>query len=104
MNHDRIMGSPWIPMYQYDRIMGYAMENNAIIPTAGSQGYTLLRALFDGEKLTVAAALEKYGVYALSQRMGELSRTGWPIQKQDVIVGSGKRVKQYWLDAQLAPR
>lgn len=83
----------------HDRIMSYAQNHNAIIPRRGSQCETLLAAMFDGEKLTVKVALEKYGVYALSQRAGSLIRDGWPVQKQDVIVGSGKRVKQYWLDA-----
>lgn len=81
----------------HDRIMSYAQEHQAIIPGRASQCEILLQALFDGERLTVKTALEKYGVYALSQRMGELIRTGWPIQKQDVIVGSGKRVKEYFL-------
>ena len=83
----------------HDRIMNYARDNKAIIPAQGSQCHTLLTALFDGERLTVAEALSKYGCYALSQRMGDLSRQGWPIQKQDVIVKSGKRVKRYWLEA-----
>jgi len=87
----------FLPNYRYDRIMGYAMEHNAIIPAQGSQGYTLLTALFNGEKLTVSAALEKYGCYALSQRMGELSRNGWPIKKQDKKLLNGKRVKEYSL-------
>lgn len=83
----------------HDRIMNYAKEHKAIIPRQGSQCHSLLAAMFDGEKLTVAEALRKYGVYALSQRIGNLIRDGWPVQKQDVIVGSGKRVKMYWLEA-----
>lgn len=99
MNHDRIAGNTWVPMYQYDRIMAYAMEHNAIIPTQDSQCYTLLKALFDGEKLTVAEALSKYGCYTLSQRMGDLRFTGWPVKSEWVKVGSGKKIKRYWLEA-----
>lgn len=43
---------------------------------------TLLEALERGERLTVGEALNRYGCYALSQRMGELRAMGWPIRDQ----------------------
>jgi hypothetical protein len=95
MNQSAVVN--FTPQYRYDRIMGYAAENNAIIPAQGSQSHILLTALFDGEKLTVSYALEKYGVYALSQRMGELIRFGWPVKKVWKTVRSGKRVMEYFL-------
>ena len=64
-------------------------------PTAGTQCYELLAALQRGERLTVAEALTRYGIYALSQRAGELRRAGWPVISEMVKVESGKRVAQY---------
>ena len=61
------------------------------------QLWTLLEALRRGERLTVAVALERYDVYALSQRMGQLRRFGWPVQSEFTELPSGKNVKQYWL-------
>lgn len=49
-------------------------------------------AMKQGERLTVGKALNEYGVYALSQRVGELKKDGWPIQSK--FVG---KVKEYWL-------
>ena len=71
----------------------YGWENVAQVPQRGTQAYELLMAMQFGVRLTVAKALTEYGVYALSQRMGELRRQGWPIQSR--FVG---RVKEYWLD------
>ncbi len=31
--------------------------------------------------------------------MGDLRFTGWPVKDEWVKVGSGKKVKQYWLEA-----
>lgn len=60
-----------------------------------TQCETLLAALRRGESLTVADALTFYGVYALSQRMGELKRAGHPIKAERVSVGNGKNVARY---------
>lgn len=57
----------------------------------------LADALDAGERLTVAVALEKYGVYALSQRMGELSRAwGYPVESRTIKTPSGKHVSEYF--------
>ena len=63
------------------------------VPEKGTQCYELLMAMQFGVRLTGAKALNEYGVYALSQRMGDLRRQGWPIQSK--FVG---KVKEYWLD------
>ena len=56
-----------------------------------------LRAAFDrGERLTVASALAQYGIYALSQRCGELARDGYPLESQSIPLPSRKRVKEYY--------
>lgn len=64
------------------------------IPDRGTQCYELLMALQQGVHLTVAKALMEHGVYALSQRMGDLRREyGWPIKSRF----AGK-CKEYWLE------
>ena len=65
--------------------------------TSQTQLWTLLEALRRNERLTVMVALQKYGCYALSQRIGELKGLGWPIHSRMVNVGNGKSVAEYWL-------
>lgn len=65
------------------------------VPSKGTQLHTLLLALQRGEILTVSVALREYGVYALSQRMGDLRRSGWPVESAMVEVKPGTRVAQY---------
>ena len=67
------------------------------VPAPDTQCGALLRAFQRGEKLTVAEALSRYGVYALSQRCGELKRAGWPVRSRMVEVASGARVAEYWM-------
>lgn len=55
----------------------------------------LADALDRGERLTVAVALEKYGIYALSQRCGELAKW-YPVESRTVSLPSGKHVSEYF--------
>ena len=48
-----------------------------------------------GEVLTVLTALQRYGVYALSQRCGELVRAGYPVTIRSIKTPSGKWVGEY---------
>lgn len=69
------------------------------IPPKGSQCYELLMAMQQGARLTVKLALERHGVYALSQRIGELKREyGWPIRSRTIEVGPRSHVSEYWLE------
>jgi hypothetical protein len=52
-------------------------------PKVGTQAHMLLMAFYRGERLSVLTAIQKYGVYALSQRCGELKRLGWPDLEPD---------------------
>jgi hypothetical protein len=61
-----------------------------------SQVEQLAQAFDAGERLTVATALAKYGIYALSQRCGELWRSGYPVESQTVALPNGKRVSEYF--------
>ena len=67
------------------------------IPHKGSMTWELLMALKRGERLTPIEALNKYACFSLSQRMGELKRSGWPICSETVEVNSGKKVSRYWM-------
>ena len=57
---------------------------------------TLADAFDRGESLTVSRALTEYGVYALSQRCGELWRHGYPVESRTIKTASGKHVSEYF--------
>jgi hypothetical protein len=68
------------------------------VEVTDSQHYTLINHfLTTGEYLTVLTAIRAYGIYALSQRVGELKRMGFPIQDQWTVLKNGKRVKAYYI-------
>ncbi len=67
------------------------------VPARGTQGYEILTYLQSGKTLTVAKALTELGVYALSQRIGELKRGGWPILSRTIETAGGARVSEYWM-------
>ena len=67
------------------------------VPEPTTQCGALLRAFERGERLTVAEALTRYGVYALSQRCGELVRQGWPVESEWFVAESGAKVKRYFM-------
>ena len=67
-------------------------------PTTGvkmTQPEILADALDRGEALTVLTALQKYGIYALSQRIGELKAIGYPVESRTIKTPTGKRVSEY---------
>lgn len=74
------------------------LEPRCKVPEKGGQLYELLTALKSGKKLTVARALTEHACYALSQRMGDLRKLGWPIQSKFITTAGGASVKEYWLD------
>ena len=53
------------------------------------------RHFAQGGTLTVAEALHLFGVYALSQRCGELRKMQRPLVADTVTTETGKRVKRY---------
>ena len=67
------------------------------VPARGTQGYEILAYLQNGGRLTVAKALLELGVYALSQRIGELKRAGWPIASRTIETDGGARVSEYFM-------
>lgn len=55
-----------------------------------------LKAAFErGESFTVGEALGRHGIYALSQRVGELKRSGYPIVVDMETTSTGKRIARY---------
>ena len=57
----------------------------------------ILAALKRGAKITPLTAVDRFQCLALSQRMGELRRQGYPIQVTMIRTKTGKRVAQYSL-------
>lgn len=57
----------------------------------------ILWYLRDGNTLTVLEAIQRFGVYALSQRIGELKKQGHNIVSEMTTLPSGKRVAKYRL-------
>lgn len=55
----------------------------------------LLSQLESGKRLTPLISAFEFGVMALSQRMGELDRAGYPIKREWVKLPSGKKVMGY---------
>ena len=64
----------------------------------------ILTALKRGETLTVLDALRRFGVYALSQRIGELKRDGHPIKSAPhswtTEFGEHKTISKYWIETE----
>lgn len=69
------------------------------VPERGTQCRELLEAMKNGKRLTVAVALSEHGCYALSQRVGELKRMGWPILSRTITTAGGARISEYWMEA-----
>lgn len=84
------------------KLLEVAMTQLDLLPvyprSSQAQLWTLLEALRRGERLTVLTALDRYKVFACSQRMTELRKLGWPISSKMVEVESGKHVAQYTLE------
>ena len=57
----------------------------------------LLKHLEAGHAITPLVSAVELGVMALSQRMGELRRAGYPVAAEMVKLPSGKRVARYSL-------
>lgn len=75
-----------------------ALEPRCKVPERGTQCYEILMFLQSGGRLTVAKALTELGVYALSQRVGDLKRRyGWPVQSVNKKVGVNVWVSEYFL-------
>ena len=56
----------------------------------------MLADAFDrGEHLTVLTALERYGIFALSQRCGQLAKW-YPVESRTITLPNGKRVSEYF--------
>ena len=74
-------------------------DADLVHPNAGTQRHLLLEVFSRGESLTVAEALYKHGIYALSQRVGELKREGWQIRSRTVTTPGGARISRYWMES-----
>jgi hypothetical protein len=63
-----------------------------------SQATRILNHFLAGGSLTPLESLNLYGVMALSQRVGELKRLGYPILTETIALPSHKHVARYSWD------
>ena len=70
-------------------------DTTMTITTTTSQRDQILADLKRGAKITGMDALKNYGCWALPQRIHELKRAGYPIERRMVNVGQGKHVAEY---------
>lgn len=56
----------------------------------------LAEALDRGERLTMLTAINQYGIGALSQRIGDLKRSGYPVDSRTITTPTGKHVSEYF--------
>ena len=61
-----------------------------------NQKEKIINYLMTRGPLTVLEAMQYLRVYALSQRIGELIREGFNIEKEMITVDSGKRIARYY--------
>jgi len=80
------------------------LEPSVRIPPKGSQTYRLLLAMRNGQRLTVAKALNEHGCYALSQRCTDLRRMGWPVLSRTIKVGRRSWVSEYYMEPENVSR
>ena len=63
-----------------------------------SQCTQILTALINGKRITPIEALYQFGCMRLASRISELKKLGWNIEKETVLLSSGKRIARYYLD------
>ena len=66
------------------------------LPTA-PKTLAILRWMQTDNPITVAFALQRLGVYALSQEIGRLKKLGWKIDSEFIKTSGGAHVKRYRL-------
>ena len=69
------------------------------LPTS-HQCVVLLAGLVAGNRYTVASAISSLGIYALSQRCGDLRRLGWQVKDEWRETAAGARIKEYFIPRQ----
>lgn len=75
-----------------------SMENiNPNEKTSQTQNSKILKALLNGERLTQLDAYTRFNCTRLGARIYDLKQRGHKIEKQMVVVASGKRVAEYRL-------
>lgn len=74
------------------------MEGDCGAGASVTQVEILADAFDRGERLTVLTAIQKYGIYALSQRCGELGKW-YPVESVTIETPTGKHVSEYFKGA-----
>ncbi len=71
--------------------------NNPNQAQAISQSQAILELLLSGFKITVLDGYKHLDCIAVSQRISNLKRDGFPIKDQWIRTNTGKLIKQYYL-------
>ncbi|MHB8391899.1 MAG: helix-turn-helix domain-containing protein [Acidobacteriaceae bacterium] len=68
-------------------------------PRAGSQERMVLDTMLLGSRLTHLEALDRFGIWSLSQRCTRLrQKYHWPVRSRMIVTPSRKRVALYWIE------
>ena len=62
-----------------------------------TQSEMILAALESGRRLTPLDALREFGCLRLGARVWDMRRDGHNVQREMVMISTGKRVARYWL-------
>ena len=73
-----------------------ATKPRCVVPDESTGCGRLLRALQRGMRPTIVTAGPELGIGALSQRIGQLRKMGWPIEDRRV---PGKSYVEYFMEA-----
>tara|TARA_R100000655_G_scaffold34390_2_gene66998 strand:- start:344 stop:586 length:243 start_codon:yes stop_codon:yes gene_type:complete len=65
--------------------------------SSASQNNLIKQFLEEGNAISGMLALEKFGCWALPQRIFDLKESGFPIESQWIQLENGKRVKEYFM-------
>lgn len=78
------------------------MNLNINEKSSQSQNQLILQHLLSGKRITALEALEQYRCLRLSARILDLKNQGYAIESEFVSVPSGKKVKAYFMDVEVA--
>lgn len=69
-----------------------------------SQERMIMGHMLRGNRITPLYALEHFGCERLAARIADIKKRGHDVKSEFVTLPSGKRVKQYWIEDQYAPK
>lgn len=68
------------------------------VPEKGTQAHRLLMAMQEGVRLTIWNAMTEYRCGALHQRIGDLRKLGWPVQRRIITGNDGQPLAEFYME------